>query len=283
MTNEELKALIDGVEPMFKARSSEVYDIGDDKVLKLYFDDVDADNLEIEYKNTCTAFELGCTPMECYGKYNIDGRLGLVFKKLQGIALTDAPTSLSPAFLFKGGRIIAELHAMVHEKHAPELRDVRTVAVETIEKNPEIFAFLSAEDKKKAEDYIMALPEADNLIHLDFHTDNILVDGDNNQVIDWMTACKGSPLAEVAMMNFLFHDAELFPGSSKLKIFLLGTIRVFIYNGYMKNYTKLTGIKEEDSAPWNIVAYVLRLGLWNIASEKEFLSGKIADAVKEIK
>lgn len=280
MTNEELKVLIDGKEPMFKARSSAVYDIGDDKVLKLYFEDVDRDSLDIEYENTCTAFKLGCTPMECFGKFEVDGRLGLVFKKLQGVALTDAPTAVSPAYLAKGGRIIAELHAMVHKEQAPNLRDVRQVAVQTIEKNPEIFAFLSDDEKKKCEDYIMNLPACDNLIHLDFHTDNILVDGDNNQVIDWMTACKGSPLCEVAMMNFLFHDAELFPGCSKLKIFLLGRIRVFIYNGYIKNYTKLTGIKEIDSAPWNVVAYVLRLGLWNIASEKEFLSSKISECIK---
>lgn len=70
--------------PMFKARSSEVFDLGDEKVLKLYFDSVSKENVDIELLNTTVAFETGCTPMECFGKVEVNGRQGLVFKKLYG-------------------------------------------------------------------------------------------------------------------------------------------------------------------------------------------------------
>ena len=77
--------------PMFRARSSEVFDLGDEKVLKLYFDSVSKENVDIELLNTTVAFETGCTPMECFGKVEVNGRQGLVFKKLYGESLTNMP------------------------------------------------------------------------------------------------------------------------------------------------------------------------------------------------
>ena len=50
-------------------------------------------------------------------------------------------------------------------------------------------------------------------IHYTKLYDNILCDRGNYYVIDWMTTNRGNPLVEVSMMNFLLHDAELFPGS----------------------------------------------------------------------
>ena len=284
MTNQELEKLIEGKETLFRARSSDVFDIGDEKVLKLYHEDVDDESLKIEYDNTCTAYEKGCTPMECFGMLKVNGRNGLVFKKLYGISLTDAPTKISPAYLFKGGPIIAEQHAMVHSQITPNLRDVREVAVNTINKGVEAFSFLSDEERTKAIDYINSLPAADNMIHLDFHTDNIMVNKETGaiQTIDWMTACKGDPRCEVAMMNWLFHDAELFPGCSKLELFLYGTIRVFIFNKYMKAYTKLTGIEKAESKPWDLVAWVLRYGIWQIESERELLQKYMKEFIENI-
>lgn len=282
MTNIELQDFVKNNQPKFKARSSEVYDLNDGTVLKLYFEDIDDENVEIEYLNTSVAFEQGCTPMECFGKVEINGRKGLILKKLEGIALTSMPEK-NPLILFKAGKILGGLHALVHSKESDRLRDVRKIAVETLDKNPSAFDFLSEEDLAKTKEYILSLPEKNNIIHLDFHTDNILCDGDNNQVIDWMTAMRGDPLCEVAMMNFLFHDAELFPGSSKIKIFFMQLVRTFIYNGFIKNYEELTGLKEEDSAKWNVVVYILRKGIWDIASEKADLQQKIENFVKNIK
>lgn len=282
--DDKISALVkncDLSKPMFRARSSEVFDLGDEKVLKLYFDDVSKDNVDIELLNTVVAFETGATPMECFGKVEAGGRQGLVFKKLYGGSLTDMPMK-NPLILFKAGKIIASLHTKVHSAHSDKLRDVREVALSTLDNG--LFAFLSDDEMEKLKNYISALPEADNIIHLDFHTDNILCDGENYQVIDWMTACKGRPEAELAMMHFLFHDAELFPGSSKMKILFMSAIRVFIYNGFIKNYVKMNkGVTKDSHKPWDVVAYVLRLGIWDIESERELLQNKIRTEIKNIK
>lgn len=266
--------------PITHGRSAEIYDWGEGRVLKLYFKDFPESDVDLEYLNTCEAFRLGCTPMECFGKVECDGRYGIILKKIPGISMTKMPEK-NPLILFKAGRIIAGQHAMVQNKHTDALPDLREKAAACLD--GEAFAFLSAERKEKLRRYILSLPAGDSVIHLDFHTENILMNGKDVTVIDWMTAAKGVPQAEVAMMYFLHHHAELFPGSSKAQLAFYTAVRTFIYKSFLKNYVKITGMDPESARPWYVVALTLRKGLWNIASEKEYLESEIERLTDEIK
>ncbi|MEI3266701.1 MAG: hypothetical protein V8R85_06130 [Frisingicoccus sp.] len=44
----------------------------------------------------------------------------------------------------------------------------------------------------------------------------------------------------------------------------------------------MTGRTEAESHQWDIIAWILRLGNWNINYERENLQGKIAAFVKEV-
>lgn len=266
--------------PFTHGRSAELYDLGDGKVLKLYFPEFPESDVDLECNNTRIAFALGCTPMECFGKAECEGRFGVILKKVGGISMTKMPEK-NPLILFKAGRLIAEQHAMVQSKHTDALPDLREKAAACLD--GEAFAFLSAERKEKLRRYILSLPAGDSVIHLDFHTENILMNGKDVTVIDWMTAAKGVPQAEVAMMYFLHHHAELFPGSSKAQLAFYTAVRTFIYKSFLKNYVKITGMDPESARPWYVVALTLRKGLWNIASEKGYLEGEIKRLVDEMK
>ena len=108
---------------------------------------------------------------------------------------------------------------------------------------------------EKLRAYILSLPAGNSILHYDFHTENILMDGKECIVIDWMTAVKGVPEAEVAMMDFLHHHAELFPGSSKAQLAFYTAVRTFIYNSFLKNYIKITGMSPDAPRPWYVVAH----------------------------
>lgn len=267
--------------PVTRGRSAEIYDLGGNRVLKLYFAGFPESEVDLEYLNTLEANRCGCTPMKCFGKVEHEGRYGIVLQKVAGVPMTKAPEK-NPLILFKAGRLIAEQHVMVQSKHTDALPDLREKAAACLD--GEAFAFLSDGEREKIRSYILALPAGDSFIHLDFHTENILINGKDLVVIDWMTAAKGRPEAEVAMMDFLHHHAELFPGSSKAQLAFYTAVRAFIYNSFLKNYVRLTGMAPDAHKPWMIVALVLRKGLWNIESEKDYLEGEIrrlADAVNE--
>ncbi len=266
--------------PVTRGRSAEIFDLGDGKVLKLYFAGLPESDVDLECLNTAEAFRCGCTPMQCFGKAEYGGRYGVILKKIPGISMTKMPEK-NPLILFKAGRLIAEQHVMVQSKHTDALPDLREKAAACLD--GEALAFLSPEKREKLRAYILSLPAGDSFIHLDFHTENMLMDGDSIVVIDWMTAAKGVPAAEVAMMDFLHHHAELFPGSSKLQLAFYTAVRKFIYNSFLKNYLKLTGMDPSEPERWYVVALVLRKGLWDIASEKEYLESEIERLTDEIK
>lgn len=96
--------------------------------------------------------------------------------------------------------------------------------------------FLDAGEKENAKSYIAGLPNGNSILHLDFHPENVIVEGKDEIIIDWMTAAKGNPAADVAFTSLLFTDGELWPGTPKLKIIFYTIIRKFILSGYLKVY-----------------------------------------------
>ncbi|MDO5518795.1 MAG: aminoglycoside phosphotransferase family protein [Clostridium sp.] len=57
------------------------------------------------------------------------------------------------------------------------------------------------------------LPEGNRLCHGDYHPGNIMFKGEEPIVIDWMTACKGDPLADIARTMVVLSTA-IFPNET---------------------------------------------------------------------
>lgn len=261
--------------PIQHGRSSELFDWEKGQVLKLYFAEYPEKSVDLEYSNTVEAFNAGATPMKVYGKVKIGDRFGIIMDRLDGITMNDAPAKC-PSVLFKAGKILSDEHVKLQKCHSDGLPDIKDVACKCLD-DKSIFDFLSGEEIAKAKAYISALPSDNTFLHLDFHTGNVLINPKTKEtvVIDWMTGVKGRPEAEAAMMTFLFNEAELFPGSSKLELLFYTLVRKSIGKSFMKNYFASTGMKRGDVDKWYIVAIIIRLGLWNIAFEKPYISAEI--------
>lgn len=257
-------------------RSAEIIDYGNQKILKLYFDGVPNSEIETEYSNSKNAFSVGATSMKCHKRVKESGRQGIVFDKVDGISLTKLPDKQPLAF-FRISKILADLHWDLHRRKTGEMLDVKKAAKDTLSREP--LAYLSAAEKSKIKKIIDSLPEGDSVLHMDFHPENIIVSENSFVVIDWMTALKGSPAADVASTMFLFQDAELWPGTPKLKIIFYNIVRKFILKGYLKTYRALSGIDMEEVKRWRLPILIFRLGLWNIESERAFLENEIRNII----
>ena len=266
------------MEKFARGRSSEAFKMEDGKVLKLFFEDYPEEFAKKEYKNTKIAYDTGCSDMQVYEIIKKDGRTGILMDYIDGISQNDMPTK-NPLYIFKGGKDLARCHKRVHDNKSHELEDVRTMCVDMLSQVE--FDNLSKEEKEKATKYIMSLPEDDTIIHLDFHTGNVLVDSQGKcTVIDWMTAARGNRAVEVAMMEFLFSEAELFPGSSKLQLFFYSTVRGMIGKQYFKLYRQLKPISDEEIDRYRLLALIIRRS-WGIEFEKDNLTNKIKNLIKK--
>ena len=266
------------MEKFARGRSSEAYRLEDGRVLKLFFKDYPREYAQREFNNTRIASELGCTTMKVYEMIEQDGRIGIIMDYIDGISQNDMPTK-NPLYIFKGGKDLAKCHELVHTKKSHELNDVRKYCVEILD--DETLNELTKEEKQKAKDYIMSLPEDDTIIHLDFHTGNVLVDSKGNcTIIDWMTAQRGNRAIEVAMMEFLFSEAELFPGSSKLQLAFYSAVRGLIGKQYFKLYQQLMPISADEIDRYRLLALIIRRS-WNIEFERKNLIGKIKKLIEK--
>ena len=136
-------------------------------------------------------------------------------------------------------------------------------------------AFLTPAEKTRAAGYLRSLPDDDTVLHLDFHTGNVLVDKSGEcKVIDWMTAAHGSRAVEEALMEFFFSEAELFPEASRAKIALFSAVRGSIGKSFFKEYQKLSPLSAEEIDRYRLAALILRRH-WNIAFEEPYLTKTI--------
>ncbi|TAL29758.1 MAG: phosphotransferase [Spirochaetes bacterium] len=262
--------------PIAIGRSAEIFAWKEGLVLKLFFKEIPGADIATEFKNTQEANALGGCPMICHEKVSVEGRTGIVLDRIDGISLTKTPDK-NPLLFFSVSKSLAELHAGLHGRKTKKLRDIREIALDMLDTKP--LAFLSRDERRKVKGIINALPDGSSLLHMDFHPENVIVRGGEKIIIDWMTAARGNPAADVAYSNFLMRDAELFPGTSRLKLIFYGIVRTYILRGYLKHYMRLTGMTMQEVDRWRLPIIMMRLGFWDIASEKDALVREIKEII----
>ena len=217
--------------------------------------------------------------MQCIEQVQLDGRHGLVMTRINGSTLTSTSDD-NPLNLFKFPGVLAQLHAKIHGLHTAKLTDIKTIFNRCLEMPA--LDFLDQRQKEALRNYVSGLPNGDAVLHMDFHTDNILVENGAPVLIDWMTAARGVPEAELAMTWFLFNEAELFPGISRAKEIFYGTVRTLIYKSYYKRYMKLRNSSWERVQVWLLPIFVIRLALWQAKTEVQKLREKILVGVSAL-
>lgn len=255
-----------------RGRTSIVYALGDDRVLKTYPKGTDPAVVQAEVRAARLAYRLGVPGVRCYGRARRDGRDGIVFERLTGPALTTIAEQ-NLLLLPRVCRVLADHHALMHRRRAPSLPDVREVAVALLDSAP--LAGLTEAERGSLRRQIRALPGDDRLLHLDFHPQNIFSHRDGYAVIDWCSACRGDAAADVAMSVLLLSEAELWPGTPFLKKVLYLAFRSLMRRLYLHRYLAVTGVSRQMIDRWLGCARVLRLGLLDVPSERAALLARI--------
>ncbi|TGK85546.1 phosphotransferase [Leptospira bourretii] len=262
--------------PFAIGRSADLFALPENQILKLFFPEANESEIDLEVENSVEANRKGASRMRCYGKAKVENRFGIIFDRLNGISLTKLPDK-NPLELFRIAGKLARLHYGIHQIESERFKDIKEILKHCLDSKP--LSFLNADEKEIVKSYIAGLPNGNSILHLDFHPENVIVEGKDEIIIDWMTAAKGNPAADVAFTYLLFTDGELWPGTPKLKIIFYTIIRKFILSGYLKVYKSLSGMTDAQISAWRLPALILRLGLWNIESERESLKAQITRLV----
>ena len=233
-------------------READVYRWSATEVLKLFHPDQPPDLAAQEWRcaRRVQAFDL---PVPAVLELRrVAGRRGLVFQYIAG------PTMLqqfdkTPWRLFGLIRLFADLHAAIHQYTVTDLPSQREHYADLIRQA----TLVPTATREVALAAMDALPDGNHLCHGDFHPDQIILNPQGPMIIDWLTACRGNPLADVALTALILEVGN--PPDGRISGLLVKPARSIARSRYLHRYVTITGADREQLAAWQLPMAVARV------------------------
>lgn len=260
-------------QPIAQGRTAEIYLWDDQHVLKLYRDWCPSNWVEYEAWIARSVHEAG-VPSPAVGEIiDVNGRRGLLYERLAGISMLQDMNTRPRTFL-KHAHTLAELQVQIHRQSIPGLPSYK----DRLDHDLRNTAHLSEDLKDKALARLASLPNDERLCHGDYHPDNIFLTKSGPVVIDWMTACSGSPSADVARTSMILSIGAKAAGK-QVSPFIRMAIHLY-QRAYLSRYRSLYPDGAEKISRWAPVIAAARLHE-NIIPEREALIRIVKEGLKE--
>jgi uncharacterized protein (TIGR02172 family) len=235
-----------------QGRTAEVYAWGEQGALKLYHAGWPAAWAEQEAQVTQMVAAAGVPAPSVHQVIEVNGRHGILFERIVGPSLLQQ-VAAKPWTLVRAVRTFTDLHLAMHAHAIPSLPSQREhLARQISEASP-----LSDSARTAALRRLKQLPDGNALCHGDYHPDNVLRTRRGPIIIDWGSASRGHPLADVAQTALLLQIGE--PPAGGLNRWLLAAGRTVVYRAYLHRYLRRRPALGEELAAWHLPIAVARL------------------------
>lgn len=253
-------------QPLARGRTADVHEWEDGYVLKLFQDWFSREDIEYEQRIARAVHASGVKTPAVGDLVQVEGRSGLVYERVEGASMLEM-FQQKPWRVIQFGRMLADLHAQMHacvfEADVPHQRKKLEYKLRHADALPTPL-------KTALTNRLLSLPDGDRVCHGDFHPANVLMNGSDATVIDWIDASRGEPLADVARTSIITLGAvaSLQIPNPILKIF----VRVF-HAAYLRHYFRLRPGGEDEYRRWLPVVAGARLNE-NIPELEKWLVGQ---------
>lgn len=235
-------------------RTSDVYEIGRDAVVKVPRPVVPPEWAAMEARFTVGVRELGAPAPEVLDVVEIDGRDAIVFERVHGPSMWDLlrdGSRSAPSI----GEELAAVHRRVLSAGLP-----RAVAG-LVERMRNKITQVRQLPESERDDALLAmeqLPRGAALLHGDLHPGNVLMGPRGPVVIDWFDAAIGHPVADVVRSSLLirpFHgevERPHMPGARRSDLRAL-------HEAYVWEMADVLGTSTQGLPTWEAVVAASRL------------------------
>ena len=201
------------------------------------------ENIEYEMKIARAVHASGVKSPAVFEMVQIDGRHGLIYERVQGESMLEV-FRRQPWNVNRLGGLLAELHVRMHERVSDTGLPAQRSRLEYKIKNADA---LPDSVKSSLLGALQAQPDSDRVCHGDFHPANILLEGSDAAIIDWVDATRGNPLADVARTTIILLGAAK---SSQIKNPFLKALVAMFHSTYLKHYFRLRPRGMDEYRRW---------------------------------
>ena len=189
---------VEGCEFIAKGANGAVYRYDDETIVKTYFAEDALEEIKQERENARRAFVLGINTAIPYGIVRVGDGYGTVTELLNATSVTKLIRK-DPDDLTLPVKYYVDMLKSIHsiEVEDGEVPDMKKTALAWADF---VSAHIPEEQAKKLRALVEAVPKRNNLLHGDYHTNNIMVQNGEPLLIDMDTLCMGHPVFELGSM-----------------------------------------------------------------------------------
>ncbi|MCY3638522.1 MAG: phosphotransferase [Chloroflexi bacterium] len=235
-----------------QGRTAEIFEWGDERIIKLARQPGPAPYLKREFEITKAIYDTGLPLPQAHEVVDVDGRLGIIFERIDGITMLSEMTS-KPWKVAAFASILADLHTSMHGNVLSELPSLKQKLVNRINSASQV----SASTRRAALERLHNLPDGAVLCHGDFHPDNVLISPRGAVIIDWNDAARGNPLADVAALSLQLKHAAIAPYIKGKWLIRAG--KLLFHYLYLRRYMHARRAPADEIEAWRLPVAVSRL------------------------
>jgi thiamine kinase len=218
-----------------RGRTAEVLAWKDQQVLKLFYAWVSTEAIERETQIARLVSVMDLPTPKLLDEVSLGDRHGLIYERVVGTSLLTM-LGTHPLSCMHYGKQFAELHAAIHCQHGNGLPPLKASLENTIRDLKDLPYLV-----EPALQRLGSLPEGEKLCHMDFHPDQVMVTSRGQSVLDWMTARRGPPAADVARTIVLLRFGPVMNASLLMQI-LVNLLRGMFFRTYLQHYLELNPV-----------------------------------------
>jgi len=213
--------LVDGLSIVGKGAKGTVYQYNDDTIVKVYKDPNSIKAIENERRLAQKAFILGIPTAISYDIVKVGDTFGSVFELLPSKTLSSAILNDMDNF-DKYANIFATILKTIHSTEDKD-HDTPDVKVLILKWLMDLKGVLKDEDLNKLNQMVDEVPNSTNLLHMDYHTNNVLMQNGEALLIDMDTLSHGNKIFELAniyapLVGFKYISHELIENFLDMKV-----------------------------------------------------------------
>lgn len=221
--------------PIATGNTADIY-LHNGNIVKVYTRQ-SVDDVTIEAANQSYAKSLGLRVPAVIEVTEVDGRPALVMDRASGTPMKDLLFE-TPERMADYLERSVQIQRLVHDKAAPELRPMSDRLREQIGSVDR----LSGPQKLRLIAMLEEVGEETQLCHGDLHVQNLIVDGDDVSIIDWMDATRGDVRLDVCRTYVIYSEVD-----------------TDFADAYLAEYCRQSGLKREEVLRWESVIAGARL------------------------